>query len=213
MAFTRHIDPVESMKIGRRENSIEIIGVIFTIEGSKINPQNPEFIYNFLKRLENLEFPDPLYQPHNIRLLKSEMIEDHILDSIRSMSQYGMAPNIPTPSPPVMKKEISEIRLREFAEKTIIFMGSFLLMPSVKQLREKAPWLIEDEKQEEEGIINEQLRHQAMEKAMMKMLNDEVESQREMQAKKHEAEMIRQEIIKNATFKVKPRWSGLLNDL
>jgi len=203
MAFVRNIDPVESMKIGRRENAIEIIGVIFTIEGSKINPQNPEFIYNFLKRLEKLEFPDPLYYPHNIRLLKSEMVEDHTLDFIQAMSKYGMAPNIPTPSPPVMKKEISETRLRDFAEKTIIFAGDFFLMPSIKLLEEKAPWLIRDEEQEDERILTENLRHREMERAMMKMLEAEVDSEKQRQERKHEYEMVKQEILKNSTFKIK----------
>jgi hypothetical protein len=86
-------------------------------------------------------------------------------------------------------------------------------MPSIKSIEEKAPWLIEDENQENERIINEQLKHQEMEQAMIKMLNDEVESAKEIQAKKHEAEMIRQEIIKNATFKIKSKWSGLLSNL
>jgi len=203
MAFVRNIDPIESMKIGRRENAIEIIGVLFTIEGAKVNPQNPEFIYNFLKRLARLEFPDPLYHPHNIRLLKSIMVEDHTLDFIQAMSKYGMAPNIPTPSPPVMKKEISETRLRGFAEKTIIFAGDFFLMPSIKLLEEKAPWLIRDEEQEDERILTENLRHREMERAMMKMLEAEVDSEKQRQERKHEYEMVKQEILKNSTFKIK----------
>lgn len=158
MAFTRHIDPVESMKIGRRENAIEIIGVIFTIEGSKINSQSPEFIYNFLKRLERMEFPDPLYHPHNIRLLWGRMVEDHTAAFINQMSQYGAMHGKPllVSSPrPVMRKEISEMRLKDFAEKTIIFSGSFFLMPSMELLKEKAPWLIKDEELEDERILGE----------------------------------------------------------
>jgi hypothetical protein len=215
MAFMRNIDPVESMKIGRRENAIEIIGVLFTIEGAKINPQNPEFIYNFLKRLERLEFPDPLYHPHNIRLLKAEMVEDHTADFMRAMSQYGAMHGKsqvlpPTPSPPIMKKEISETRLRGFAEKTVIFAGDFFLMPSIKSLEEKAPWLVKDEEQEDERIIGEQLRHRDMEKAMMKMLEDEVSSERRQQEMKHEYEKAKQEMLKRATFKINPDWASLI---
>ncbi len=43
-------------------------------------------------------------------------------------------------------------------------------MPSIKLLEEKAPWLIRDEEEEDQRIINEQLRHRDMEKAMMKIL-------------------------------------------
>lgn len=213
MAFVRNIDPIESMKIGRRENAIEIIGILFTIEGSKVNPQNPEFIYNFLKRLEKMEFPDPLYHPHNIRLLKAEMVEDHTMDFVKAMAKAGMAPNIPTPNPRVMKREISETRLRGFAEKTVIFAGDFFLMPSIKLLEEKAPWLIKDEEQEDERIINESLRHKEMERAMMKMLEAEVDSEKRKQEMRHEYEIQRQEILKNATFKIKLPFSGILSDL
>jgi hypothetical protein len=217
MVFIRNIDPVESMKIGRRENAIEIIGVIFTIEGSKINSSNSEFIYNFLKRLENLEFPDPLYHPHSIRLLKSSMVEDHTSNFIRAtMSQYGAmhrSQKIPSTSPPVMKREISEIRLGEFAGKTIIFMGNFLLIPSIKQLEEKAPWLVRDEEQEEERILNQRLREIEMAKSMKGMLEKEADSERQKQEMKYEYERARLEIIKNATFNIKlPHFKGLIDD-
>lgn len=214
MAFVRNIDPIESMKIGRRENAIEIIGILFTIEGSKVNPQNPEFIYNFLKRLEKMEFPDPLYHPHNIRLLKAEMVEDRSMDLIRAMSKYTGSPNIPgTSYPPMMKREISEIRLRAFAEKTIIFSGSFFLMPSIKLLEERALWIVKDEEEEDQRIISEQLRHHDMEKAMMKMLEHEMDNEKIKHEARMEYEKQKQELIKNATFKIKPNWSGILSDL
>lgn len=215
MAFVRNIDPIESMKIGRREDAIEIVGIIFTIEGSKINPQSPQFIYNFLKRFEKIEFPDPLYHPHNIRLLAARMVEDRTAQFMAAMTKFGamhgpsqILPS--TPPSPVMKREISEIRLREFADKTIIFSGNFFLMPSIKILEEKAPWIVKDEEEEDQRIINEQLKHQKMEKAMKAMLKAEVDSEKRKQEMRHEYEMQRQQILKNATFKIKPDWASLI---
>ncbi len=203
MSFIRNIDPVESMKIGRRESSIEIVGVTFTIDESKMAPQTPEFIYNFLKRFEKIEFPDPLFYPHNIRLVKIIEVEDHTIDQLIQYSKMMGAPQLSSGAilNKMTKKE--EIRLRDFAGKTIIFSGQFLLMPSIESIQEKAPWLIKDEEKEDERIINEQLMRMKRDEAMMKMFHEEVQSKKRIEEAKYQAEKVRHEIIKNSTFKLK----------
>jgi hypothetical protein len=215
MAFTRHIDPVESMKIGRRENSVEVVGVQFSIDDSPVRLKTPELIFNFLKRIERIEFPDGLYRPHDIILLKKEEVEDTIDAFIQAMkaSTSPVNPQAILNRIPKMKTEIKEIRLKILYEKTIIFAGQFILIPSEKDIKEKAPWLVEDEIREDERILNRRLGEIEMAKSMIKMLNDEAKSTREIQTKKHEAEMARQEFLKRATFKIKPNWSGILSDL
>lgn len=218
MAFIRNIDPVESMKIGRRENSVEVVGVQFSIDGSPVKLRTPELIFNFLKRIEKMEFPDDLYRPHDIIFLKKEIVED-IMDSFVKM----MAANVPQinpqailgkiNTPPKMKTEIKEIRLKFFYGKTIIFAGQFVLIPLEKDIKEKAPWLIEDERLEEERRINESLRHAEMERAMMKMLSEEADSEKRKQEMRYEYEIAKQEILKRATFNIKPKdFTALVHD-
>jgi hypothetical protein len=218
MAFTRHIDPIESMKIGRRENSFEVVGVQFSIDGSPVQLKTPELIFNFLKRIERIEFPDNLYRPHNIILLKKEEVED-TMDAFIQAMKANTSPVNPQAilskinAPPKMKTEIKETRLKFFYGKTIIFAGQFILIPSEKEIEEKAPWLIEDERLEEERIINESLRHREMEISMIRMLKNEADSEAEKQRLKFEYEKTKQEIIKRSIFNIKPRdFTALVHD-
>lgn len=220
MAFTRHIDPKDSMQIGRKQDSIEIIGVQFSIDGSPVRLKHPELIFDFLKKLERIEFPDNLYRPHNIILFTKVEIEDHMDALIRSMSKAGVIPQINPQAilnkintPPRMKTEIREIRLRSFYGKTIIFSGNFILIPIEKDIQEKAPWLIEDERLEAERIINEKINTEKRIKQMAEMMDHEIFSESKRREIELEGRKAMAKMIQNATFKIKTNFSGIFSDL
>jgi hypothetical protein len=219
MAFIRHIDPKDSMQIGRKQDSTEIIGAQFSIDGSSVRLKTPELIFDFLKKLERIEFPDNLYRPHNIILFTKVEIEDRIDDLIRSMSKAGMIPQINPQAilnkintPPRMRTEIREIRLRSFYGKTIFFSGSFILIPIEKDIQEKAPWLIEDELLEAERIINEKINTERRTKQMAEMMEHEIFSESKRREIELEGKRIMSEILKNSTFLLPRDLKGIIHD-
>lgn len=217
MAFIRHIDPVESMKIGRRDDSIEVIGAQFSIDRSLVRLQTPELIFNFLKKIEKIEFPDDLYRPHNIILITKVEIEDHMDDLIRAMAKAkavcpGINPQAILTNFQKIRTEIREIRLRYFYGKTIIFSKQFILIPLEKDLQEKATWLIEDEQIEAERIINEKINEERRVKYMKKMMENEIFSESKRREIEIEGRKAMAKMIANSTFKIKTNFNGLVHD-
>ena len=146
MAFTRNMDPKDSMEIGRKKDAIEIKEVVFSISGCPIELKYPEEIIEFLKKFQDLDFPkDLIFAPHNIVLKKEEIVEDYSMDLARALAaqKNGYVP--PYRDPVATKKVFKEIRLYEYAGKTILYCGKFFEIPSIAKITEKINYLAQDE--------------------------------------------------------------------
>jgi len=147
MAFTRNMDPKDSMEIGRKKDAIEIKEIVFSIRGCPIELKYPNEIIEFLKKFQDLDFPkDLIFAPHNIVLKKEEIVEDYSMDLARALAaqKNGYVP--PYRDPVATKKVFKEIRLYEYAGKTILYCGNFFEMPSIAKIIEKRiNYLTEDE--------------------------------------------------------------------
>jgi len=146
MAFTRNMDPKDSMEIGRKKDAIEIKEIVFSISGCPIELKYPEEIIEFLKKFQDLDFPkDLIFAPHNIVLKKEEIIEDYSMDLARALAaqKNGYVP--PYRDPVATKKVFKEIRLYEYAGKTILYCGKFFEIPSIAKITEKINYLAQDE--------------------------------------------------------------------
>ena len=146
MAFTRNMDPKDSMEIGRKKDAIEIKEVVFSISGCPIELKYPEEIIEFLKKFQDLDFPkDLIFAPHNIVLKKEEIIEDYSMDLARALAaqKNGYVP--PYRDLVATKKVFKEIRLYEYAGKTILYCGKFFEIPSIAKITEKINYLAQDE--------------------------------------------------------------------
>jgi len=146
MAFTRNMDPKDSMEIGRKKDAIEIKEIVFSISGCPIELKYPEEIIEFLKKFQDLDFPkDLIFAPHNIVLKKEEIVEDYSMDLARALAaqKNGYVP--PYRDPAATKKVFKEIRLYEYAGKTILYCGKFFEIPSIAKITEKINYLAQDE--------------------------------------------------------------------
>lgn len=146
MAFTRNMDPKDSMEIGRKKDAIEIKEIVFSISGCPIELKYPEEIIEFLKKFQDLDFPkDLIFAPHNIVLKKEEIVEDYSVDIARALAVQKNI-DVPPFHEGKTKKVLKEIRLYEYAGKTILYCGKFFEMPSIaKMIEKRINYLAEDE--------------------------------------------------------------------
>lgn len=145
MAFTRNMDPKDSMEIGRKKDAIEIKEIVFSISGCPIELKYPEEIIEFLKKFQDLDFPkDLIFAPHNIVLKKEEIVEDYLVDIARALAVQKNI-DVPPFHEGKTKKVLEEIRLYEYAGKTILYCGKFFEIPSIAKITEKINYLAQDE--------------------------------------------------------------------
>ena len=145
MAFTRNMDPKDSMEIGRKKDAIEIKEIVFSISGCPIELKYPEEIIEFLKKFQDLDFPkDLIFAPHNIVLKKEEIVEDYSVDIARALAAQQNI-YVPPFHEGKTKKVLKEIRLYEYAGKTILYCGKFFEIPSIAKITEKINYLAQDE--------------------------------------------------------------------
>ena len=145
MAFTRNMDPKDSMEIGRKKDAIEIKEIVFSISGCPIELKYPEEIIEFLKKFQDLDFPkDLIFAPHNIVLKKEEIVEDYSVDIARALAVQKNI-DVPPFHEGKTKKVLKEIRLYEYAGKTILYCGKFFEIPSIAKITEKINYLAQDE--------------------------------------------------------------------
>ena len=148
MAFTRNMDPKDSMEIGRKKDAIEIKEIVFSISGCPIELKYPNEIIEFLKKFQDLDFPkDLIFAPHNIVLKKEEIVEDYYysMDIARALAAQQNGYVSPYRDLVKTKKIFKEIRLYEYAGKTILYCGKFFEIPSIAKITEKINYLAQDE--------------------------------------------------------------------
>ncbi len=148
MAFTRNMDPKDSMEIGRKKDAIEIKEIVFSIRGCPIELKYPNEIIEFLKKFQDLDFPkDLIFAPHDIVLKKEEIVEDYSysMDIARALAAQQNGYVSPYRDLVKTKKIFKEIRLYEYAGKTILYCGKFFEIPSIAKITEKINYLAQDE--------------------------------------------------------------------
>ena len=149
MTFIRNMDPRDSMEIGRKKDAIEIKEIVFSISGCPIELKYPNEIIEFLKKFQDLDFPkDLIFAPHDIVLKKEEIVEDYYysMDIARALAAQQNGYVSPYRDLVKTKKIFKEIRLYEYAGKTILYCGKFFEMPSIAKIIEKRiNYLTEDE--------------------------------------------------------------------
>jgi hypothetical protein len=153
MNFERHLDPKESMEIGRKKDAIEIEHVEFDLgrRGKIILTEEKEVI-EFLERFRTFDLPtDLIFRPH--RILLSNGSEDE-RDIAKLMAQMSPTPHISqigvqkaVLAKPVARKAYINIRIGEYAGKTILVGKKMILIPTIEEIFAKMPWLEEDERE------------------------------------------------------------------
>jgi len=152
--FERHKDPLDSMEIGRKKDSIivkEISFTIqkgnFTIQKGNITIQNPIEICLFLKDFEKLNLPkDPYMLIHSIVLITEHEVEDKSFEMIAAMSSLIGSTKTVIPDGKIhMKTEKVEIYLSTYEGRTAFCNGEFFQLPYKDQLKPDYRHLLEDE--------------------------------------------------------------------
>lgn len=157
--------------VGLEKDAIDVIEVaFFTRTGHKVELSDPKEVELFLSKLEKMELPtDPIFRPHRILLVhQRKMTKEEVLREYRlPRLLLSMDSKEPINATPEKEEEIlrypsytnENIEVIEQAGKGVRFNDRLYRVPSLKEMEEKLPYIIEDENKraEEEEESNRRI--------------------------------------------------------